>query len=108
MDLVYGVCLKYFKESERSKDAVMQIFEELIVKLKKHEVENFIGGGRVESIPPPPGAVFAVHVTPNTSHTEYPEIRGWINHWAWVDEDPALPEAPIDWVSRYQERLWTR
>jgi len=41
MDLVYGVCLKYFKESERSKDAVMQIFEELITKLKKHEVENF-------------------------------------------------------------------
>jgi len=41
MDLVYGVCLKYFKEAERSKDAVMQIFEELIVKLKKHDVENF-------------------------------------------------------------------
>jgi len=41
MDLVYGVCLKYFKESERSKDAVMQLFEELIIKLKKHEVENF-------------------------------------------------------------------
>jgi RNA polymerase sigma-70 factor (ECF subfamily) len=41
MDLVYGVCLKYFKETERSKDAVMQIFEELVVKLKKHEVENF-------------------------------------------------------------------
>jgi len=41
MDLVYGVCLKYFKESERSKDAVMQIFEELVVKLKKHRVENF-------------------------------------------------------------------
>jgi RNA polymerase sigma-70 factor (ECF subfamily) len=41
MDLVYGVCLKYFKESERSKDAVMQIFEELVVKLGKHEVDNF-------------------------------------------------------------------
>ena len=41
MDLVYGVCLKYFKETERSKDSVMQIFEELIVKLKKHQVENF-------------------------------------------------------------------
>jgi len=41
MDLVYGVCLKYFKETERSKDAVMQIFEELVVKLKKHPVENF-------------------------------------------------------------------
>ena len=41
MDLVYGVCLKYFKESERAKDAVMHIFEELIAKLKKHDVENF-------------------------------------------------------------------
>jgi RNA polymerase sigma factor (sigma-70 family) len=41
MDLVYGVCLKYFKDSEKAKDAVMQIFEELISKLKKHEVENF-------------------------------------------------------------------
>ena len=43
MDLVYGVCLKYFKEPERSKDAVMQIFEELVPKLKKHEVDNFRG-----------------------------------------------------------------
>ena len=43
MDLVFGVCLKYFKDAERSKDAVMQIFEELVSKLKKHEVENFRG-----------------------------------------------------------------
>jgi RNA polymerase sigma factor (sigma-70 family) len=41
MDLVYGVCLKYFKDADRSKDGVMQIFEELIGKLKKHDVENF-------------------------------------------------------------------
>ena len=41
MDLVYGVCLKYFKDADRSKDGVMQIFEELIVKLERHEVENF-------------------------------------------------------------------
>ena len=43
MDLVYGVCLKYLKEPESAKDAVMQIFEELVLKLKKHEVENFRG-----------------------------------------------------------------
>ena len=43
MDLVYGVCLKYFKEPETSRDSVMQIFEELVTKLKKHEVENFKG-----------------------------------------------------------------
>lgn len=41
MELVYGVCLKYFKEPERAKDSVMAIFEELVSKLKKHEVENF-------------------------------------------------------------------
>ena len=41
MDLVYGVCLKYLKDSEAAKDAVMQIFEELVAKLKKHEVEHF-------------------------------------------------------------------
>jgi RNA polymerase sigma-70 factor (ECF subfamily) len=43
MELVYGVCLKYFKEPETSKDSVMQIFEELVSKLKKHEVDNFKG-----------------------------------------------------------------
>jgi RNA polymerase sigma-70 factor (ECF subfamily) len=41
MELVYGVCLKYFKETERAKDSVMLIFEELVSKLKKHEVDNF-------------------------------------------------------------------
>jgi RNA polymerase sigma factor (sigma-70 family) len=40
MNLVYGVCLRYFDE-EASKDAVMQIFEELIVKVKQHEIQNF-------------------------------------------------------------------
>jgi len=43
MDLVFGVCLKYFKDAERSKDAVMDIYEELCKKLKQHEVENFKG-----------------------------------------------------------------
>ena len=39
--MVYGVCLKYFKEPEEAKDAVINIFEELVIKLKKYEVENF-------------------------------------------------------------------
>ncbi len=43
MDLVYGVCLKYFKDAERSKDAVMDIYIELTAKLKQHEVDNFKG-----------------------------------------------------------------
>jgi RNA polymerase sigma factor (sigma-70 family) len=43
MDLVFGVCLKYFKDGEKSKDAVMDIYEELCKKLKLHEVDNFKG-----------------------------------------------------------------
>ena len=41
MELVYGVSLKYLKDRESARDTVMQVFEELILKLKKHEVENF-------------------------------------------------------------------
>ncbi|WP_443945329.1 RNA polymerase sigma factor [Pedobacter sp. AW1-32] len=41
MHLVFGVCFNYFKDEEQSKDAVMQIFEELVGKLKVHEIQNF-------------------------------------------------------------------
>ncbi len=43
MELVYGVCLKYLKEPEEAKDCVINIFEELVIKLKKYEVDNFKG-----------------------------------------------------------------
>ena len=39
--LVYGVCLKYLKDEEKGKDAVMGIFEELVKKAKQHEVRQF-------------------------------------------------------------------
>jgi RNA polymerase sigma factor (sigma-70 family) len=39
--LVFGVCMKYLKDEENSKDAVMQVFEKLLEDLKKHEVSNF-------------------------------------------------------------------
>ena len=41
MPLVYGVCLKYLKEEELAKDGVMEIFEELIVKVKMRDVKEF-------------------------------------------------------------------
>lgn len=39
--LIYGVCLKYLQNEERSKDAVMQIFEELVTKAKSFGIKNF-------------------------------------------------------------------
>lgn len=41
MDLIYGVCLKYLPDAEQAKDAVMNIFEELVQKLHNHQVDNF-------------------------------------------------------------------
>lgn len=41
MELVYGVCLKYLENTDDAKDAVINIFEELIPKLQKHDVQNF-------------------------------------------------------------------
>ena len=41
MDMIYGVCLKYLKNEEAAKDSVMEIYMELVDKLKKYSVENF-------------------------------------------------------------------
>lgn len=40
-EMVYYVCYRYFQDSERSKDAVMQIFEELITKVNKQDIKQF-------------------------------------------------------------------
>ena len=39
--LIFGVCLKYLKDEDVAKDAVMGIFEELIIKVKQHEIKQF-------------------------------------------------------------------
>lgn len=41
MPLVYGMCLKYLRDKARAEDAVMQIFEELVQKVARHEVREF-------------------------------------------------------------------
>lgn len=41
VELVYGVCLKYFKNETEAEDAVMAIFEEIIEKCKTQEVRQF-------------------------------------------------------------------
>jgi RNA polymerase sigma factor (sigma-70 family) len=43
MALTFGVCLKYLKDREESRDAAMQIFEKLITTLKEHEISQFKG-----------------------------------------------------------------
>lgn len=38
---VLGVCMKYLKNEDDSKDAVLQIFEKLITDLKKYDINTF-------------------------------------------------------------------
>jgi RNA polymerase sigma factor (sigma-70 family) len=39
--MVYGVCVKYLRDRDDAKDAVMQVFEKLPGTLKGHDVANF-------------------------------------------------------------------
>ncbi len=41
IDMVYAVCFNYLRDEAESQDAAMQLFEQLITDLKRHEVHNF-------------------------------------------------------------------
>ena len=41
IELVFGTCMKYLKEEEAAKDAVMQVYEVLIDKALAHDIKNF-------------------------------------------------------------------
>jgi RNA polymerase sigma-70 factor (ECF subfamily) len=41
VSLVYGLCLKYFKQIEDAEDAVINIYEELNSKIRNCQIENF-------------------------------------------------------------------
>jgi len=74
--------------------------------------DALLGGDKfspfVEHMDAPPGRVFVVYISPNEMLEKYPDIWGWIEHWAWVSADPDLEGAPIDWKKRYEEKVWSR
>ncbi len=39
--LIFGVCIKYLKDEDDAQDASMQIFEKLLIDLKKHDIQQF-------------------------------------------------------------------
>jgi RNA polymerase sigma-70 factor, ECF subfamily len=41
MHLVYGVCLKYYKDRDLAQDGVMEIFEKLAKDLPNHQIREF-------------------------------------------------------------------
>ena len=39
--LIFGVCMKYFRDEDKSKDAVLEIFEKLASDFGKHTIQYF-------------------------------------------------------------------
>lgn len=97
MHLVYGVCLKYFKNRDDAMDGVMQIFEKLIVEIPRQKIENF-------------GSWLHV-VTKNyclmqlrSEKTKQERIQEWINQSTlFMENEPFLH--PVDEDSPEMDRM---
>ncbi len=65
--------------------------------------------GRPRRWPAVANSVFAVIINKNERHLEkWPEVYGWIDRWNWIYDDGYLPGAPMNWSTRYEERLFSR
>lgn len=57
----------------------------------------------------PANRVFVTIISKNDRHrARFPYVYGWIEQWNWVDEDKGLKEAPINWLDRYREKIYSR
>jgi hypothetical protein len=65
-----------------------------------------VQNGHSERVDPPRDQVFVVLVReePENEHG----VLGSIEHWNWVQEDPVLAHAPVDWNQRYGQKLWSK
>jgi len=67
-----------------------------------------LGGPEVIRRVTPKNMIFFVVVSPNDKHRDlYPMLDGWLDWWGWVQEDPGLPEAPVNWLDRYDKKLFS-
>lgn len=41
IELVYAVCYNYLRDEDEAKDAVMHLFEQLVIDLRRHDVQQF-------------------------------------------------------------------
>lgn len=41
MELIYAVCYNYLRDEDEAKDAVMNLFEQLVTDLRRHDVHQF-------------------------------------------------------------------
>ena len=56
---------------------------------------------------PPANRVFAVQARQYVTPDEHGAV-GAVLHWSWIAEDRVLRAAPVNWDSRYTEKIWTK
>jgi hypothetical protein len=65
--------------------------------------------GTEEKCLAPANQVFVVLISKNINHKDkFPDVSGWVERWNWVDEDSELRGAPINWLDRYNDILWSK
>ena len=67
--------------------------------------KRFDGEDGLNELPPPPGKVFFVIVSPNEGEKKHPSVDFWLDHWGWVEADRSRPNFPKDYLQRYEKRL---
>jgi hypothetical protein len=61
----------------------------------------------IRFVPPPENRVFVVYISLNEMLTQFPQVYGWADHWAWIPAAPDLVGAPVEWTTRYDEKIWS-
>lgn len=98
MELVYAVCFNYLRDEDEAKDAVMNLFEQLVTDLRKYEVHQF--GPWLHSVA---RNYCLMHLRKNQAH---PKAALVTNAGTNVDDEPVmqLPSEDTD-ISELEEDL---
>ncbi len=82
----------------------------VIIYSWRSEVDYVWTGSRFDGNPvrkiPPPSRVFVVLVREEQQPNDY-GVFGSIEKWNWIKEDPRELNAPLEWLDRYGQKLWS-
>nr|WP_295925500.1 RNA polymerase sigma factor [uncultured Dyadobacter sp.] len=103
MEMVFGVCYRYLRNEEESKDAVMQVFEKLITDLKIQEVTNFKSWLHSVARNHCLMKLRARRVFVTTDEME--ELEGWTGVTDAAEQDDLFAEGRVDLLSGCMKKL---
>jgi hypothetical protein len=108
-------CFEGLKRPLLDADEKKDVGKSILVYSWRPEIDYEWSHSRFDGNPipktPPPKRVFVVLVRKEPQPNRYAEVGtvfGSIERWNWIKEDPGLPHAPVGWLERYEDKLWSR